>query len=68
MDTRWRSSGSEMTDMWLPAKDNWMLGSIGGITTADELEVFLLGVISILPSEQSGRRMAERIREREGKN
>jgi hypothetical protein len=46
MDTRWRSSGSEMTDMWLPAKDNWLLGSIGGITIADELEVFLLGAIS----------------------
>jgi hypothetical protein len=48
MDTRWRSSGSEMIDMWLPAKGNWLLGSIGGITTADELEVFLLGAISIL--------------------
>jgi hypothetical protein len=22
IDTRWRSSGSEMTDMWLPAKGN----------------------------------------------
>jgi hypothetical protein len=49
MDTRWRSSGSEMTDMWLPAKGNWLLGSIGGITTADELEAFLLGATSILP-------------------
>jgi hypothetical protein len=54
MDTRWRSSGSEMTDMWLPAKGNWLLGSIGGITTADELEVFLLGAISILPASRVG--------------
>jgi hypothetical protein len=42
-----------MTDMWLPAKGNWLLGSIGGrITTADELEVFLLGAISILPASR----------------
>jgi hypothetical protein len=54
MDTRWRSSGSEMMDMWLPAKGNWLLGSIGGITTADELEVFLLGAISILPASRVG--------------
>jgi hypothetical protein len=54
MDTRWRSSGSEMTDMWLPAKGNWLLGSIGGITTADELEAFLLGTISILPASRVG--------------
>jgi hypothetical protein len=52
MDTRWRSSGSEMTDMWLPAKGNWLLGSIGGITTADELDAFLLGAISILPASR----------------
>jgi hypothetical protein len=52
MDTRWRSSGSEMTDMWLPAKGNWLLGSIGGITMADELEAFLLGAISILPANR----------------
>jgi hypothetical protein len=54
MDTRWRSSDSEMTDMWLPAKGNWLLGSIGGITMADELEVFLLGAISILPASRVG--------------
>jgi hypothetical protein len=54
MDTRWRSSGSEMTDMWLPAKGNWLLGSIGGITAADELEAFLLGAISILPAGRVG--------------
>jgi hypothetical protein len=54
MDTRWRSSDSEMTDMWLPAKGNWLLGSIGGITTADELEVFLLGAISIQPASRVG--------------
>jgi hypothetical protein len=41
-----------MTDMWLPAKGNWLLGSIGGITTADELEAFLLGAISILPASR----------------
>jgi hypothetical protein len=34
--------------MWLPAKGNWLLGSMGGITVADELEAFLLGVISTL--------------------
>jgi hypothetical protein len=54
MDTRWRSSGSEMTDMWLPAKGNWLLGSIGGITAADELEAFLLGAIWILPASRVG--------------
>jgi hypothetical protein len=54
MDTRWRSSGSEITNMWLPAKGNWLLGLIGGITTADELEVFLLGAISILPVSRVG--------------
>jgi hypothetical protein len=54
MDTRWRRSGSEMTDMWLPTKGNWLLGSIGGITTADELEAFLLGAISILPASRVG--------------
>jgi hypothetical protein len=30
------------------------LGSIGGITTADELAVFLLGAISILPASRVG--------------
>jgi hypothetical protein len=30
------------------------LGSIGGITTADELAVFLLGAISILPASRAG--------------
>jgi hypothetical protein len=62
MDTRWRSSASEMMDMWLPAKGNWLLGSIGGITTADELAVFLLGAISILLAsrvEASGREYSE---------
>jgi hypothetical protein len=48
MDTRLRRSGSETTDIWLPAKGNWLLGSMGGITTADELEAFLLGAISTL--------------------
>jgi hypothetical protein len=43
-----------MMDMWLPAKGNWLLGSIGGITTADELAVFLLGAISILPASRVG--------------
>jgi hypothetical protein len=68
MDTRWRSSASEMMDIWLPAKGNWLLGSIGGITAADELAVFLLGAISIFTGEQSRRRMAERIRKWECKN
>jgi hypothetical protein len=40
--------------MWLPAKGNWLLGSIGGITAADELEAFLLGAISILPASRVG--------------
>jgi hypothetical protein len=51
-----------MIDMWLPAKGNWLLGSIGGITTADELAIFLLGAISILPAsrlEASGRENSE---------
>jgi hypothetical protein len=61
-------SGSEMTDMWLPAKGNWLLGSIGGITTADELEVFLLGAISILSASRVGGEFTERIRKRESKN
>jgi hypothetical protein len=30
------------------------LGSIGGITAADELEAFLLGAISILPASRVG--------------
>ena len=60
METRQRSSASEITDMWLPAKGNWLLGSIGGITAADELAVFLLGTISIFTSEQSRRQMAEK--------
>jgi hypothetical protein len=68
MDTRWRSSASEIMDIWLPAKGNWLLGSIGGITAADELAVFLLGAISIFTSEQSRRRMAEKIQMRECEN
>jgi hypothetical protein len=40
--------------MWLPTKGNWLLGSIGGITAADELEAFLLGAISILPTSRVG--------------
>jgi hypothetical protein len=40
--------------MWLPAKGNCLLGSIGGITAADELEAFLLGAISILPASRVG--------------
>jgi hypothetical protein len=47
MDTRWRRSDSETTDIWLPAKGNWLLGSMGGMTVADELDAFRLGAISI---------------------
>jgi hypothetical protein len=54
MDTRWRRSDSEITDMWLPTKGNWLLGSIGGITAADELEAFRLGAISIPPANRTG--------------
>jgi hypothetical protein len=68
METRWRSSASEIMDIWLPAKGNWLLGSIGGITAADEFTVFLLGAISLFTSEQSRRRVAERIRKQECKN
>jgi hypothetical protein len=34
--------------MWLPAKGNWLLGSMGGMVATDELWVFRLGAISIL--------------------
>jgi hypothetical protein len=54
MDTRWRRSGSETTDIWLPAKGNWLLGSMGGITAADELEAFRLGAISTPLANRSG--------------
>jgi hypothetical protein len=63
MDTRWRRSGSETTDIWLPAKGNWLLGSIGGITAADELEAFHLGAISTPPASRVG---AELQKGREG--
>jgi hypothetical protein len=39
---------------WLSAKGNWLLESIGGITTTDELEAFRLGAISILPANRVG--------------
>jgi hypothetical protein len=54
MDTRWRRSGSETTDIWLPAKGNWLLGSMGGITAVDELEAFRLGAISTLLANRAG--------------
>jgi hypothetical protein len=54
MDTRWRRSSSETTDIWLPAKGNWLLGSIGGITAADELEAFRLGAISTPTMNRAG--------------
>ena len=54
MDTRWRRSSSETTDIWLPAKGNWLLRSMGGITTADELEAFRLGAISTLLANRAG--------------
>jgi hypothetical protein len=54
MDTKWRRSGLETTDIWLPAKGNWLLGSIGGITAADELEAFRLGAISTPPANRAG--------------
>jgi hypothetical protein len=57
MDTRWRRSGSETTDIWLPAKGNWLLGSMGGITVADELEAFLLGAISTLLANRAGAKL-----------
>jgi hypothetical protein len=47
MDMRWIRSDSETTDIWLPAKGNWPLGSMGGMTAADELDAFRLGAISI---------------------
>jgi hypothetical protein len=33
--------------MWLPAKGNWLLGSMGGMTTAAEFWFFRLGAIAI---------------------
>jgi hypothetical protein len=57
MDTRWRRSGSETTDIWLPAKGNWLLGLMGGITAADELEAFLLGAISTLLANRAGAKL-----------
>jgi hypothetical protein len=54
MDTRWRRSGSETTDIWLPVKGNWLLGSMGGITAADELEAFRLGAILALLANRAG--------------
>jgi hypothetical protein len=68
METRRRSSASEIMDIWLPAKGNWLLGSIAGITAADEFAVFLLGAILLFTSEQSRRRVAEKIQMRECKN
>jgi hypothetical protein len=35
--------------MWLPANDNWLLGSMGGMTTAAEFWFFRLGAIAISP-------------------
>jgi hypothetical protein len=43
------------------------LGSIGGITTAEELATFLLGAISISPASKVEAR-AERIWKQECKN
>jgi hypothetical protein len=68
METRWRSSASEIMVVWLPAKGNWLLGSIGGITAADEFAVFLLGAISLFTSEQSRRQVAKKIQMWECKN
>jgi hypothetical protein len=56
-----------MMDVWLPAKGNWLLGSIGGITTAEELAIFLLGAISISPASKL-EASAERIWKQECKN
>jgi hypothetical protein len=44
------------------------LGSIVGITAADEFTVFLLGAILLLTGEQSRRRVAEKIQMQEYKN
>jgi hypothetical protein len=53
--------GHEMEELGLrddrhvvTCEGSWLLGSIGGITTADELEAFLLGAISILPASRVG--------------
>jgi hypothetical protein len=43
-----KKADSETTDMWLPAKGNWLLRSIGGMIAADELWDFRLGAISTL--------------------
>jgi hypothetical protein len=33
--------------MWLPAKGNWLLGSMGGMIAVEEFWLFRLGAISI---------------------
>ena len=35
-------------DIWLPAKGNLLLGSMGGMIATDKLEAFRLGAISTL--------------------
>jgi hypothetical protein len=54
MDMRWRRSDSETTDIWLPAKGNWLFGSMGGMTAADELDALRLGRHLNLAGEQDG--------------
>jgi hypothetical protein len=67
MDTRWRRSGSETTDIWLPTKGNWLLGSMGGITAADELEAFRLGAISTPLANRSGAKLQRGSRSRKAR-
>jgi hypothetical protein len=47
--------------MWLPANDNWLLGSMGGMTTAAELWFFRLGAIAILPAGRTRAKSEENI-------
>ena len=44
------------------------MGSMAGITAADEFAVFLLGAILLLTGEWSRRRVAEKIQMRKCKN
>jgi hypothetical protein len=53
ISTRCRRSASEITDTWLPANENWLLGSIGGMIGIAALYFLLLGAIMISQTMQT---------------
>jgi hypothetical protein len=57
VSTRCRRSGSEMTDMWLPANGSWLLGSMGGMIGIAVLCLFHLGAITISRAEWADSRI-----------